>query len=102
MLLLPLAVLAVLAIAAVLAVGRGDNLGPTLADPVRDRPPPGRLPDGEVHADEVAAVRFTTALRGYRMAEVDAVLDRLTAELEARDERIDRLENPERDDPEAG
>jgi DivIVA domain-containing protein len=37
-------------------------------------------------ASEVSAVRFDTALRGYRMDQVDAVLDRLQArisELEA-------------------
>ena len=38
---------------------------------------------------EIAAVRFDTALRGYRMDQVDAVLDRLQnriAELEAGDQ----------------
>ena len=37
-------------------------------------------------AGEIAAIRFDTALRGYRMDQVDAVLDRLQtriAELEA-------------------
>lgn len=40
-------------------------------------------------AGEIAAVRFDTALRGYRMDQVDAVLDRLQtriAELEAGDQ----------------
>lgn len=38
---------------------------------------------------EISAVRFDTALRGYRMDQVDAVLDQLQtriAELEARDQ----------------
>jgi DivIVA domain-containing protein len=38
---------------------------------------------------EITAVRFDTALRGYRMDQVDAVLDQLQsriAELEARDQ----------------
>jgi DivIVA domain-containing protein len=37
-------------------------------------------------ADEISAIRFDTALRGYRMDQVDAVLDRLQGrilELEA-------------------
>ena len=40
-------------------------------------------------AGEITAVRFDTALRGYRMDQVDAVLDRLQtriAELEAGDQ----------------
>ncbi|MEP7091581.1 MAG: DivIVA domain-containing protein [Nocardioidaceae bacterium] len=33
-------------------------------------------------AGDLRAIRFSTAFRGYRMAEVDALLDRLTAELD--------------------
>lgn len=47
-----------------------------------DRPDvlvPGNRPLG---ADDVRAVRFTTAFRGYRMEEVDALLDRLAAQLD--------------------
>jgi DivIVA domain-containing protein len=43
------------------------------------------LPEA-LHAQDVADVRFDTALRGYRMDQVDAVLDQLQrriAELEA-------------------
>lgn len=43
------------------------------------------LPE-ELHAADVAGVHFDTALRGYRMDQVDAVLDQLQrriAELEA-------------------
>ena len=39
-----------------------------------------------------AALRFGVALRGYAMDQVDAVLDRLAAELDARDARIAELE----------
>jgi DivIVA domain-containing protein len=49
----------------------------TQADPVLSE---------EFGPGEVAAIRFDTALRGYRMDQVDAVLDRLQAriaELEA-------------------
>ncbi len=44
----------------------------------------------EIGSGEIAAVRFDTALRGYRMDQVDAVLDRLQAriaELEAGSEQ---------------
>jgi DivIVA domain-containing protein len=36
-------------------------------------------------------VRFSPALRGYRMDEVDDVLDRVTEELRVRDAEIARL-----------
>jgi DivIVA domain-containing protein len=55
----------------------------TQADPVLSE---------ELGAGEVAAVRFDTALRGYRMDQVDAVLDRLQAriaELEAGDQHVE-------------
>ena len=42
----------------------------------------------EFSSDEISAVRFDTALRGYRMDQVDAVLDRLQA-------RIAELERPD-------
>jgi DivIVA domain-containing protein len=44
------------------------------------------LVDEDFHAEELAAVRFDTALRGYRMDQVDALLDTVQAriaELEA-------------------
>lgn len=42
----------------------------------------------DFRADEISTIRFDTALRGYRMDQVDAVLDRLQqriAELESGD-----------------
>ncbi|WP_103500876.1 MULTISPECIES: DivIVA domain-containing protein [Streptomyces] len=42
---------------------------------------------------DVIALRLPTGARGYRMTEVDHVLDRLTAELAERDARITDLEN---------
>ena len=57
--------------------GRGDELAPL---------PPGatptRLPVGDVEGDDVRALRFQQVVRGYKMAEVDWVLDRLAAELD--------------------
>ncbi len=73
-------IVGVLGVAAVLATGRGG----AMAQVVDDRPdaivPEGRLLD----AADVRRVQFTTAVRGYRMAEVDALLDRLARELEQR------------------
>ncbi|GAB3586607.1 DivIVA domain-containing protein [Calidifontibacter terrae] len=49
------------------------------------------LPAGPVTADDVAALRFDQTVRGYRMGQVDDVLDRLRAELLERDAEIARL-----------
>ncbi len=71
----------VMGIAAVVATGRGGRLAE-----VHDDRPDARVPaDGPLTAGDLREVRFTTALRGYRMAEVDALLDRLAMELEERD-----------------
>lgn len=72
---------------AVVASGRGT----ALADVEPDRPPVG-LPPEPLTADDLHEVRLPTALRGYRMQEVDEVLDRLALELRARDARIAQLE----------
>lgn len=49
------------------------------------------LPRGEIAAEDIDVLRFDQTLRGYRMGQVDDVLDRLRAELQARDEEIERL-----------
>jgi DivIVA domain-containing protein len=48
--------------------------------------------DREVSGADVDAVGLGLAFRGYRMDEVDAVLDRLRDALQARDAEISRLE----------
>lgn len=57
--------------------GRGEELAPL---------PPGatptRLPARDIAGPDVRGLRFQQAVRGYRMAEVDWVLDRLAAELD--------------------
>ena len=68
-------------IVAVVATGRGGEL----AEEHPDRPAFALPADRPLSADDLLEVRFTTALRGYRMEEVDALLDRLAEELEARD-----------------
>ena len=60
----------------VAAAGRGEGLAPREVDD-----PPVRLPEGP-SGDDVRSVRFSTAMRGYRTAEVDEVLARLAAEID--------------------
>jgi DivIVA domain-containing protein len=86
-LLLTLLVLAVVAAVAAVATGRitGGLDTPASSLPAR------LLPPGDIGAADVQRVRFSPALRGYRMAEVDEVLDRLTAELARRDDTIAAL-----------
>lgn len=65
--------------------------GSALPDAEPDRLPvdlPGERP---VAPADVAALRLPVALRGYRMADVDDVLDRLGAELAERDARVAEL-----------
>lgn len=87
------AILVVLAMAgvAVVASGRGGSMPPA---------PPDRpdlvLPPGDLGADALRGVRFTTALRGYRMSEVDALLDRLAAQLDT------HADGPRRDSGDEG
>ncbi len=75
------AVLIVLVIGAVavLASGRGG----ALAEVYDDRPDSRVQAESPLTGADLRRVRFTTALRGYRMSEVDALLDRLSAELDA-------------------
>ncbi|WP_228266602.1 DivIVA domain-containing protein [Ornithinimicrobium ciconiae] len=49
------------------------------------------LPRGGLQPDQVIEVRFDQAIRGYRMSQVDEVLDRLAEELRDRDAEIARL-----------
>lgn len=74
------AVLIVLALGgvAVLAAGRGAPL----VEVCDDRPDATVPADGPLGADDLRRVRFSLALRGYRMSEVDALLDRLARERE--------------------
>lgn len=65
--------------------------GEQIAPPVRDDPVWELPADEPVDAEDVAAVRLPVALRGYRFAETDLLLDRLADELRARDTEIARL-----------
>jgi DivIVA domain-containing protein len=77
------AILVVLALGgvAVVAAGRGQPMGPAYDDA-----PDSLVPaDGPVTAEDLRRIRFPLAVRGYRMAEVDALLERLAEEREATD-----------------
>lgn len=68
-----------------------------LADPPASRPDHA-LPPDRLTAGDVAGVRFSVALRGYRMEEVDAFIDRILDELHAQQAELNAL----RADPGAG
>lgn len=67
---------------AVIAAGRGD----AMADVYEDRPDVTLERGHPLTAADIANVRFTTAVRGYRMDEVDAFVARIDADLRARDD----------------
>jgi DivIVA domain-containing protein len=83
-----LAALVVIAAGTMLAVGRFGELPAT----VPDRAPLALPDDRQLGRADVDGVRFAVGLRGYRMDEVDDVLDRLAAEVTQRDARISDLE----------
>ena len=76
-------VVAVLGGVAVVASGRGGSM----AETYDDRPDALVPVDGPLGARDLRRVTFSTAFRGYRMSEVDALLDRLADELEVHDVR---------------
>ena len=79
--------LAVLFVAAAVATHEGD----VLRDAPRDAADLD-LPDGPLQPEDVADVRLGLALRGYRMDEVDHLLERVVADLVARGGRVRELE----------
>jgi len=68
-------------------LGRGETSPPAELDRS-----PVELPDDRpVTSDDVRALRMTVVLRGYRMTEVDWLLDQLALILDERDSRIAAL-----------
>jgi len=65
--------------------------GEQIAPPVRDEAPWNLPMSRALDAGDVASIRLPVALRGYRFAETDVLLDRLGEELRARDLEIARL-----------
>jgi DivIVA domain-containing protein len=84
-----LVLVAVALVVAVLGVATGRLPADPLADAVRSTPDPG-LPEPP-QADDVDAVRFDTALRGYRMEDVDDRLEALRDELAERERTLAEL-----------
>ncbi|MET9178300.1 DivIVA domain-containing protein [Kitasatospora aureofaciens] len=74
--------------AALVALGGGGSMPEAVPDRIAARLPQDR----PLHKADVDDLRLPMAVRGYRMDEVDDVLDRLGAELAYRDSRIAELE----------
>lgn len=85
--LLAIVVVAGLFALAVWVLPKGEQMAP----PAPDTRPWETLPDHKLRAEDVVAARLPVALRGYRFAETDQLLDRLAVELRQRDEEIARL-----------
>jgi DivIVA domain-containing protein len=60
-----------------------------MPDPVTSQPDPG-LPEAFT-ARDIEGVHFDTALRGYRMDQVDSVLDRLQDRLAEQERQLEAL-----------
>lgn len=83
-------VAAVAVVAAGLVTGRVEPEALVLPEPTSSLPEL-LLPDGPLEPRDVDNVRFSIGLRGYRMDEVDAVLDRLRDQVADQARQIDEL-----------
>lgn len=92
------AVVAMILIGIAVAIANADAGMP---DVQRDLPDVGLPADRTMTAEDVEALKFSMAPRGYRMKEVDEAIARLRDELVARDAEIENLRNPQPDDAEA-
>lgn len=79
--------LAVVLLVALLAIGWFGELPESTPDRT-----PLNLPPGALDAQDVSDVRFAVGVRGYRMDEVDTVLERVTTNLAERDAHIEFLQ----------
>lgn len=71
-------------LAASFTFGRGEEMAPAAPDST-----PVELPDDRpVSGEDVRGVRLSVAARGYRMGEVDWVLEQLAVALDERDRRL--------------
>lgn len=68
--------------------------GGSMSEPTTDRAPQALPADRPLGRPDLVDVRFAVVPRGYRMDEVDQLLDRLGAELELRDARLRAAEQP--------
>lgn len=92
-LILLLVAVALVGVVAAVAVGRVRG---GLGEPVRSRAD-NALPAGRLEPADLGRARFSVGLRGYRMDEVDAALDRVQAELAQRDAEVATLRGALRD-----
>jgi DivIVA domain-containing protein len=82
-----LVIAALLFLGASLLLGRGETQPPAELDRS-----PVELPDDRpVTSDDVRALRISVAFRGYRMSEVDWLLEQFALVLDERDAEITRL-----------
>jgi DivIVA domain-containing protein len=83
---------------AMVAAGRGKPMAASYDDS-----PDALVPAaGDLTGTDLRRVRFPLAFRGYRMADVDALLDRLAAQLEEPVETPETDDDAGQDHPEAG
>ena len=86
-----LVIAAVVFLLAALVFGRGEELAPL---------PPGasptRLPSEDITAEDVRELKFQQVFRGYKMSEVDWVLQRLATEVGELRARVEELESSDR------
>jgi DivIVA domain-containing protein len=104
-------VVGVLVVGGLLFLGTSLLLGRAETQPPAelDRSPVELPNDRPVTADDVRALRLSVTLRGYRMTEVDWLLDQFALTLEERDAEIARLRSaahppaaePQKDESEA-
>ena len=96
------AVLVVLAMGGVAMFAAGK--GAPLARVYDDRPDALVPADRPIGAEDLRRVRFSIGFRGYRMSEVDALLDRMATELERPDDEAggEVREEAEETPPSAG
>ncbi len=79
------AILVVLAMGGIALVAAGR--GTPMVREYDDRPDVVVPGDGDIVARDLRTIRFSLAFRGYRMSEVDSLLDRLAREMEQRQEQ---------------
>jgi DivIVA domain-containing protein len=84
-------IVAALGVAAVVAAGR---LGQMNAEPIRDVYRQDLPADRMLLADDLEHVQFALTFRGYAMAQVDDLLERLGREIGERDARLRELTAP--------
>lgn len=82
-----LLVAAVVFLVASMVFGRGEEL-----EPLPPGVSPTRLPERDITGEDIAQVQFQPVLRGYKMSDVDWVLQRLATEVDELRARVSELE----------